>query len=133
MAFPIIITTLLKNFKTIAIALAIGASVSFGVGLYHHGKTVQSLQTKIELLQSQADSERIIRKIVDTASIENQEQRNVITQASSDAQKDLREAKDEDESIAEYLAVDIPKRVQLTRERARCVSLPYTCASDAGE
>lgn len=133
MALPIVIKTLFKNFKVISIALAIGAAVSFGTGLYFHGKKVQSLQSQIELLESQAESERIVREIVDDAAVRNQEQRNDIEQASSDAQKELREAKDEDESVREYLATDIPERVQLARERARCVSLPYTCKSNAAE
>ena len=122
-----------KNFKVISIALAVGAAISFGAGLYFHGKKVQSLQSEIKLLRSQAESERIVREIVDDAAVQNQEQRNKIEQASSDAQKEIREAKDEDESVREYLSTDIPERVQLARERARCVSLPYTCESDAGK
>ena len=133
MALPIVIKTLFKNFKVISIALAIGAAVSFGTGLYFHGKKVQSLQSQIELLESQAESERIVREIVDDASVRNQEQRNNIEQASSDAREEIREAKDEDQSVREYLSTDIPERVQLARERARCVSLPYTCKSDATE
>jgi len=125
MALPIVIKTLFKNFKVISIALAIGAAVSFGTGLY--------FQSQIELLESQAESERIVREIVDDASVRNQEQRNNIEQASSDAREEIREAKDEDQSVREYLSTDIPERVQLARERARCVSLPYTCKSDATE
>ena len=133
MAIPMVITTILKNFKTISIALAVGAAISFGTGLYFHGKKVQALQSTIELLQSEAEAERIVRGIVDDAAVNNQEQRNNIEQASSDAQREIREAKDEDQSVREYLSTDIPERVQLARERARCVSLPYTCESDAGK
>ena len=78
MALPIVIKTLFKNFKVISIALAIGAAVSFGTGLYFHGKKVQSLQSEIELLKSEAEAERIVREIVDDASVRNQEQRNKI-------------------------------------------------------
>lgn len=133
MALPIVIKTLFKNFKTIFIALAIGGAISFGIGLYYHGKKVQSLQSEIELLRSQAQTEQIVRTIVDDASVKNQEQRNEIEQASNDAQREMREAKNEDEDVREYLSTDIPERVQLARERARCVSLPYTCPPDARE
>lgn len=133
MALPIVVTTILKNIKVIGTALLIGGAISFGAGLYYHGKKVQSLQNEIELLRSQAETETIVRNIVDDAAVNNQEQRNEIEQASSDAQREIREAKDEDESVREYLSTDIPERVQLARERARCISLPYTCPPDAGE
>jgi len=133
MALPTIITTVLKNIKVIGTALLIGAAISFGAGLYYHGKKVQSLETQIELLESQAETERVVREIVDDAAVKNQEQREDIEQASSDAQRDIREAKDEDENVREYLSTDIPERVQSVRERARCISLPYTCESSSGE
>lgn len=133
MALPIVIKTLFKNFKVISIALAVGAATSFGAGLYYHGKKVQSLETQIELLRSQAETERVVREIVDDAAVRNQEQRVQIEQASSNAQKDIREVKDEDEAVREYLSTDIPERMQSIRERARCLSLPYTCESSSGE
>ena len=133
MALPVLLKTAFKNFKLILGALLLGGAIASGAGLYLHGKKVQSLESQIELLQSQAETERVIRTIVDDAAVNNQEQRNAIEQASNDAQRDIREAKNEDESAREYLATDIPERVQLARERARCVSLPYTCPPDATE
>ena len=133
MVLPVGIKTLFKNFKVISIAIAIGAAVSFGIGLYFHGKKVQSLQTEIELLRSQAETEAIVREIVDDASEQNVERRRDISQANTDANKEIQEAKKSDEEVADYLDDDIPERVQLARERARCVSLPYTCKSDSGE
>lgn len=129
MTIPMILKTALKNFKVIVIAVTVGAAISFGVGLYYHGKKVQSLETQIELLRSQAETERVVREIVDDAAVRNQEQREQIEKALSNAQKDIREAKNEDEVVREYLSTDIPERVQSVRERARCLSLPYTCES----
>lgn len=133
MALPIVIKTLFKNFKVISIALTVGAAISFGAGLYYHGKKVQSLETQIELLRSQAETERVVREIVDDAAVRNQEQRVQIEKALSNAQKDIREAKNEDEVVREYLSTDIPERMQSVRERARCLSLPYTCESSTGK
>lgn len=133
MAIPMILKTALKNFKVIVIAVTVGAAISFGIGLYYHGKKVQSLEAQIELLRSQAEAERVVREIVDDAAVRNQEQREQIEKALSNAQKDIREAKNEDENVREYLSTDIPERVQSVRERARCLSLPYTCESSSRE
>lgn len=128
-----ILLTLLKNIKTFSIPLMIGAAISFGAGLYLHGKKVQSLETQIELLQAQAETEQVVRNIVDDASEQNVERRREISQSISDATEEIQEAKEEDEEVSNYLNDTIPERLRLARERARCVSLPYTCKSDSGE
>jgi len=133
MALPVFAKTLLSNFKVISIALAIGGAVAFGVGLYFHGKKVERLQSQIELLESQAESEKIVREIIDDLSEQNIQQRDQISQAQANAEQEISEAKKQDEEVANYLDDDIPERVQLARERARCLSLPYTCPSDSGE
>ena len=133
MVIPVFVSTILKNFKSFSIPLLVGAAISTGAGLYLHGKKVQSLETQIELLQAQAETEQIVREIVDDASEQNVERRREISQSISDATEEIQEAKEEDEEVSNYLNDTIPERLQLARERARCISLPYTCKSDSGE
>jgi len=132
MALPIV-TAVLKNIKVFSIALLIGGVIASGAGLYFHGKKVERLQSQIELLQAEAETERIVRAIVDDAAEQHLEERQVISQARSDATQQLQEVKKQDEDVADYLNADIPDGVLTIRDRARCISLPYTCSSDARE
>ena len=133
MALPLIIKTVLSNIKTIGIAIVIGGAITFGAGLYFHGKKVQELESKIVLLESQTETEQIVKDIVDESAKKRLDRRREINEAISEANEELLDVQNNDEESRDYLSRDIPERVRLARERARCVSLPYTCTSDGRE
>jgi len=133
MALPTIIKTFFSNFKIIVVGALIGAVIVGGVGLYYHGKRVEGLEGKIKSLEAEARAEQRVRKIVNEASEQSQEQRQNIDKAKEEAVNELNKAQREDKAVAEYLSEPVPDRVRDIRREARCLSLPYTCRDDGSQ
>lgn len=126
-------TLLMRNFKLILITLGVSALLTSGAWLYFHGKKVGNMQLTIDHLESQVETEKNIREILNDITLENLESKNKIIDAQRNAIKELSDAKENDADVANYYDQPYPERLRTIRERARCVSMPYLCDTDDGK
>jgi len=126
-------TLLMRNFKLILITLGVSALITSAVWLYFHGKEVASMQLTIQHLESQVETEKKVRDILNEVTLENLETKQEIINAQRNAIKELQNAKETDPVVGDYYDQSYPDRLRTIRERARCVSMPYLCDTDGGE
>lgn len=127
------ISLALKNFKLILITLGISALITSGVWIYFHGKEVATMQSTIDHLETQVETEKVVREILNEVTLENMKQKEEINKGLMDALEELRDAEKQDEAVSDYYDQSYPERLRTIRERARCVSMPYLCDSDGGK
>lgn len=126
-------TLIMKNLKLILITLGISALLTSGAWLYFHGKKVANMQLTIQHLESQLETERNVRELLNEITVENQELKNEVAEAQRQATEEIKDAKQNDTDVADYYDQQYPERLRTIRERARCVSMPYLCAPADGE
>lgn len=127
------VTLLLKNLKLVLITLGVSALLTSGAWLYFHGKKVASMQVTIEHLESQVETEKNVRDILNEVTLENLEIKNSIIKAQRDALEEIKDAKETDPVVRDYYDQPYPERLRSIRERARCLSMPYLCDTDGGK
>ena len=127
------ISMILKNLKLIIIVMVLSTLMTLGVGLYFHGKKVQSLVSENQLLKTQIEQEVKVREILNEVTLENMKEKDEINKGLMDALEELRDAEKQDKDVSDYYDQSYPERLRTIRERARCVSMPYLCDSDGGK
>lgn len=126
-------TLIMKNLRLVLITLGISALLTSGAWLYFHGKKVANMQLTIDHLESQVETEKNIREILNEVTLENLNAKNEIIESQRKAMKELSDAKENDPAVINYYDQPYPERLRIVRERARCVSMPYLCDLDGGE
>ena len=131
--------SIFKNIKFLAGLGLVLILVTGGYSLYFHGKQVERLRGKIEVLeqsnnslQAELKSSRIVTEILNEETLRYSLERKQLEKAYKDSLNDLKELKDKDEVSNDYLNDLIPERVRSLRERARCISMPYLCGEASG-
>lgn len=123
--------TIMSQLRAAGVGLLLALIIGGAVGGWLHIKKVTELKTEhtIEMnsVRSQLWWSQEANKNLGTLLAQREKDKEERREIREDVSKNIKEARSEDTTVADYLALPVPVRLQQEIHSAACSLLPYSC------